>query len=306
MVSDSQPGARRRPFDHPYLLLALASLFWSGNHIVGRAVAGHVPPYALSTLRWLVGAVILWPFVRSLVSRDLPLIRRHWVILLFLGTVGGTVFSALNYLSLQLTTALNVSVFNSLAPVLIAAVGALTFRDRLTTMQTVGIATSLAGAIAIVSKLDPHVLADFEFNGGDVLVVFNMLVFAIYSVYYRLRPPIHWLTFIFVLSVISTLGTAPLMVWEYARGEVLHGDWTTVGAVAYVAIFPSIGAYVCWNRGIELIGANRSGVFLHLVPLYSALMATVFLGERLMLYHVLGFVLILTGVHVTTRAPASR
>lgn len=299
-------GVRRRLFDYPYLLLAAASLFWSGNHIVGRAVAGHVPPYTLSTLRWLVGAVVLWPFVHRHVMRDLPAIRRHWAILLFLGMLGGTLFSALNYLSLQLTSALNVSVFNSLAPVLIAGVAALTFRDKLTVGQTIGIVISLGGAIAIVSRLDWHVLAGFQFNNGDILVVVNMLIFAIYSVYYRLRPPIHWLTFTFVLSVISAIGTAPLMAWELLRGEVLQATWATVGAVAYVAIFPSIGAYICWNRGIELIGANRSGVFLHLVPLYSALMATVFLGERLMLYHVLGFVLILTGVHVTTRGPASR
>jgi drug/metabolite transporter (DMT)-like permease len=303
MVMRPTEGARRRLFDYPYLLLAAASLFWSGNHIVGRAVAGYVPPYTLSTLRWMVGAVILWPIVHRHVMRDLPLIRRHWAILLFLGMLGGTLFSALNYLSLQLTSALNVSVFNSLAPVLIAGVGAVTFRDRLTGGQTIGIFISLAGAIAIVSQLDWHVLAGFQFNFGDLLVVLNMGIFAVYSVYYRLRPPIHWLSFIFVLSVISAIGTAPLMIWEDLSGEVLPLTWTTLGAVAYVAIFPSIGAYICWNRGIELIGANRSGVFLHLVPLYSALMATVFLGERLMLYHVLGFVLILTGVHVTTRGP---
>jgi drug/metabolite transporter (DMT)-like permease len=303
MASESQPGARRRLFDYPYLLLAAASLFWSGNHIVGRAVAGHVPPYTLSTLRWMVGAVILWPFVHRHVMRDLPLIRRHAAILLFLGMLGGTAFSALNYLSLQLTSALNVSVFNSLAPVLIAGVAALTFRDRLSAAQTTGIGISLGGAIAIVSQLDWRVLAGFQVNDGDLLVVLNMLIFAVYSVSYRLRPPIHWLSFTFVLSVISVIGTTPLMVWELGRGAVLHADWTTIGAVAYVAIFPSIGAYICWNRGIELIGANRSGVFLHLVPLYSALMATLFLGEQLRLYHVLGFILILTGVHVTTRAP---
>ena len=303
MVTDQPWAAARRVWDQPYLLLALASLFWSGNHVIGRAVAGHVPPYALSTLRWLVGAVVLWPIVHHQVVRDWPLIRRHWRILVFLGLLGGTVFSALNYVSLGMTSALNVSVFNSLGPVLIAAVAAVTFRDRLSAMQAAGIATSLAGALAIVTRLDAGMLAALAINLGDVLVFINMGVFAVYSVYFRVRPPIHWLTFLFVLSVISAVTTTPLFVWEHASGATLQPTWTTALTIAYVAIFPSLGAYAFWNRGVELIGANRSGVFMHLVPLYSALLATALLGERLALYHVIGFVLILTGVHLTTRGP---
>jgi len=293
--------AGRALFDSPYVLLALASLFWSGNHIVGRAVADIVPPFALSTLRWMIGAVLLWPVARRHVVRDWPLIRRHSGILLMLGLVGGTLFSALNYLSLQLTTALNVSVFNSLGPVLIAAVAAVSFGDRLSRLQMVGIATSMLGVVAIVTRLELGTLVALRFNGGDVLVVFNMLVFAIYSVYLRLRPAIHWLSFIFVLSVISGVGTAPLLAWEHLSGHTLSLTWTTVLAVGYVALFPSLGAYIFWNRGVELIGSNRSSVFLHLVPLYSAALATVLLGEQLRAYHLLGFALILAGVRLAAR-----
>jgi drug/metabolite transporter (DMT)-like permease len=293
--------AGRTLFDSPYVLLALASLFWSGNHIVGRAVADQVPPFALSTLRWVIGAALLWPLARPHVLRDWPLIRRHAGILLTLGLIGGTLFSALNYLSLQLTTALNVSVFNSLAPVLIAAVAAISFRDRLSARQMLGIATSMLGVVAIVTRLDRATLAALRFNGGDLLVLFNMLVFAIYSVYFRLRPAIHWLSFIFVLSVISGVGTAPLFAWEHLSGQVLSATWTTVLAVGYVALFPSLGAYIFWNRGVELIGANRASVFLHLVPLYSAALATLLLGEQLHAYHLLGFALILAGVRLAAR-----
>jgi drug/metabolite transporter (DMT)-like permease len=293
--------AGRALFDNPYLLLALASLFWSGNHIVGRAVADQVPPFALSTLRWIIGALLLWPFARRHVARDWPLIRSHAGILLMLGLIGGTLFSALNYLSLQLTTALNVSVFNSLGPVLIAAVAAISFRDRLSRLQVAGIATSMLGVVAIVTRLDWATLTALRFNSGDLLVLFNMLVFAFYSVYLRRRPAIHWLSFIFILSLISGIGTAPLFAWEQLSGAYLPWTWTMVLAVGYVALFPSLGAYIFWNRGIELIGANRSGVFLHLVPLYSAVLATVLLGEQLHAYHVLGFALILTGVRLATR-----
>ena len=288
-------------FDNPYLLLALASLFWSGNHIVGRAIAGYVPPFTISTLRWLIGALLLWPLARRQFVADWPLIRRNWGILLFLGATGGAMFSALQYVGLQLTTALNTSVFNSLAPVLIAAVGALMFRDRLTARQTIGIATSLAGALAIVTRCDLGAVTELRLNLGDLVIFLNMGVFAVYAVYFRRRPPIHWLSFIFLLSVVSALGTLPLMAWEALSGATAQWTAPTVLAVGYVAIFPSVGAFVFWNRGVEIIGANRAGVFLHLVPLYSALLATALLGEQLRLYHVIGLVLILAGVRLAAR-----
>jgi len=301
LSGSAAPRPARRLFDNPYLLLALASLFWSGNHIVGRSITGLVPPFAIATLRWLIAAVVLWPIARPYLARDWPLIRRHGGVLVFLGMTGGALFGALQYLGLQLTTALNASVLNSLAPVLIAAFGAIRFRDRLTRLQALGIAISLAGALAIVTRFDMRALAGLTLDTGDLVIVLNMGVFAIYAIYLRRRPPIHWLSFIFVLSVVSALGTMPLFAWEHLSGARLQPTWPTALAIAYVAIFPSVLAFVFWNRGVEAIGANRAGVFLHLVPLYSAVLATVLLGERLMGYHVLGFALILTGVRLAAR-----
>jgi drug/metabolite transporter (DMT)-like permease len=126
-----------------------------------------------------------------------------------------------------------------------------------------------------------------------------MGVFAVYAIYLRRRPPIHGLSFIFVLSVVSAAGTLPLFAWEHLSGARLQPTWPTALAILYVSIFPSILAFVFWNRGVERIGAARAGVFLHLVPLYSTVLATVLLGEQLMAYHVLGFALILTGVRLT-------
>jgi drug/metabolite transporter (DMT)-like permease len=291
----------RRLLDNPYLLLALASLFWSGNHIVGRALTGYLPPFTLATLRWLIATVVLWPIGHAQLMRDAPLIRAHWGILLLLGITGGALFSALQFLGLQITTALNTSVFNSLGPVMIAAVGALMFHDRLSRLQMLGIATSLAGALAIVTRCDPDLIADMQVNVGDVLIFFNMGVFAVYSVYYRRCPPIHWLSLVLVVSVVSVVGTLPLMLWELAAGLTWQPTPATGLAIVYCAFFPSVAALVFWNRGVERIGANRAGVFMHLVPLYSAVMASLLLGERLRLYHVVGFTLILSGVRLASR-----
>jgi drug/metabolite transporter (DMT)-like permease len=286
---------------NPYFLLALAALTWSGNHVVGRAIAGEVPPYALSTLRWAIPVPVLWLFARPHLARDWPTIRRHWPILAFLGVGGGAIFSALQYVGLQYTTALNVSVLNSLAPVMIAGAAAILFREALTMRQGLGIVISLAGVLVIVSKGDPAMLAALSFNVGDVVILFNMTIWAVYSACLRLSPRIHWLSFAFVLAAISAVATLPAMIWEHASGYTLKPNMETVLAVAYVAVFPSVVGYAAWNRGVAAIGSNRAGVFLYVIPLYSAVLATVFLGEHLMAFHVVGFAGIVAGVMLASR-----
>lgn len=286
---------------NPYLLLIIAGLCWSGNHIIGRAVAGHVPPLTISTIRWLLPALVLWPFAKPHLERDWPAIKRHWRVIVFLGLTGGALFSAGQYVGLQYTTALNVSVLNSLAPVLIVGAGGLLFRDYVNRIQVLGIVISMAGVLAIVTRLDLQALAQLAFNWGDLIILSNMLVWAIYSACLRLRPQIHWLSFTYAFAVLSTVGTAPGFLWEHVSGFRLQPTALTISALLYVSIFPSVIAFAAWVRGVELIGANRAGPFLHFVPLYSAVLAYSLLGEQLMAYHAVGFVLILAGVYFAAR-----
>ncbi len=297
-------NASDRVANNAYLLLAIASLFWSGNHVLGRAIAGEAPPIGLAMLRWLLPAVFLWPFARPHLARDWPVIKRHWFLLFFLGVSGGSIFSAGQYIGLQYTTALNVSVLNSLTPVFILVTGALIFRDRLTAAQIGGILISFAGVLVIVSKLSVETIANLNFNIGDIIIVANMAIMAIYSSYLRLAPKMHWLSFIFIFAAVSTVSALPFAIWEYAAGPRFHETWFVFFTVIYVAIFPSLISYAAWTRGVELIGPNRAGPFLHLTPLYSALLASVFLGEQLRAFHVLGFALILSGVFLASRQPS--
>jgi drug/metabolite transporter (DMT)-like permease len=299
--------ARKRIWDNPYSVLAFASLCWSGNHIIGRAITGHIPPLTISTIRWLVPVFIIWFVARPEIQSDWPAVRQHWGIVLWLGITGGTLFSALQYLGLQHTTALNVSILNSLVPVLIIAAGALIFRDHIRFVQLLGISTSLIGVIVIVTHGDLGVLTQLEFNFGDLIAVLAMAVFAIYVAYLRMRPPTHWLTFLFVLGIISAITTMPFAIFEIARGEVVELTPLTILAALYVSTFPSLLAFAAWNRGVELIGPNKSAPFLHLVPLYTALLAGIFLAEDLRLFHVAGLLLILTGVSLASgRNPAAK
>lgn len=294
-------GAVARILINPWVMLALAGLFWSGNHIAARAGAGHVPPLGLGSLRWLIAAVIMWPFVSAHVRRDIPAIIKGWKPILALSVLGGAVFSGLQYTALQYTTALNGSIFNSFAPAIIVLVGALLFRDRLRLVNLAGIAVSFAGVIVIVSRGDLAVLKTISFNYGDVLLLLNMAVWAVYSTCLRLRPPIHPLTFTWILALVAGVALIPFWIWEHVGGFHMQASGLTLAVLVYVTIFPGILAYICWNRGIQEVGAARGGVFLHLIPFYGAVLATLLLGEKLMGFHIVGCALILSGVWFAAR-----
>jgi drug/metabolite transporter (DMT)-like permease len=287
--------------DNAYLLLALAALFWSGNHIVGRAIGGEVPPLGISLLRWLLPSIALWFIARDHIRRDWPTIRRHWGILLWLGLTGGALFTTGQYIGLQYTAALNVSVLNSLVPVLILATGGLVFGDRVTPLQLAGIATSSIGVLVIIARGDFDILRHLAFNWGDIIILFNMLVFAVYAVYLRKQPKMNWLSFLFVFGAVSSVMTLPFAIWEFAAGITFKPTLLTFVSIAYVSIFPSLIAFAAWNRGVALIGATRAGPFIHLVPVYTAIFGSVLLGEQLAVFHVIGFVLILAGVWLASR-----
>jgi len=289
-------------YNNAYLLLALASLCWSGNHLMGRAIAGHVPPLTISTLRWLLAAALIYPFVRKQLQHDWPLIRARLGAAIYLSLLGGALFGALQFVGLQLTTALNVSVMNSLGPLFIAAASAVIFGDRLTAGQGVGIAISLFGVLAIITKLDASVLAHFSFNAGDLIILGNIVIWGVYSASLRWRPRIHPFSFMFIFALISGVAMLPAMAWEHSTGFLLQPTFLTFASIAFVTIFSTITAFVCWTRGVELIGPNRAGVFLHLIPIFSALLTGVLLGEPLMSYHVVGFALILAGVYCAARS----
>jgi len=308
LTDKERSGPRRRAslLGNPYLLLAFAGLCWSGNHVLGRAIAGHVPPIGISTIRWLIPSLVLWLVARRHIHRDWPAIRSQWRVLLWLGVTGGALFSALQYVGLQYTSAVNVSVLNSLVPVLIVAGGALLFGDRVGGLQMLGITTSCLGVLVIVARGEVETLRTLQFNWGDLIIVFNMVVFSIYAACLRLQPRIHWLSFMFVLAVIATAVSLPFWLWESLYVASFQPTLLTAVAILYVSIFPSVLAFAAWNRGVELIGAGRAGPFLHLIPIYTALIATAFLGESLASHHVIGFSMILIGVWLAARTSKAR
>jgi drug/metabolite transporter (DMT)-like permease len=295
------PRSADLPGRYPGLMLALATLMWSGNHIVGRAMSGHVPPVGLSALRWALAAIVILPLAWPHLARDLPRMRAKAGIMVFLSLVGAGIFGTSQLIGLKLTSALNVAVLNSVAPALILVACVAIFHDPLVPLQVLGLAISLAGALLIVVRGMPAALLDLTLNAGDVLVFLNMMLWAVYCASLRLKPDVHPWSFMLALSVVSSLANVPFWVVEHAYFEQMTTSLATVGAIVYTGIFTSVIAYAMWSSGVERMGATRAGAYLHLVPLYGALLAWSFLGERIFAYHIVGFLLIIAGVSLAAR-----
>jgi drug/metabolite transporter (DMT)-like permease len=284
-----------------YALLTLTALCWAGNHIAGRWIAVEtppVPPAALSVVRWLLATLVLLPLSWRHIARDWQALAQKPGIVVFLGLLGGAGFTVLQYYGLRYTTAVNVSVMNSVGPAFIILAGVIIFRDYVGRAQLGGIAVSLVGVLVILARGEPAALLDLGFNFGDVLVLVNMGIFAVYSACLRLRPPLHSLTFMTLMSALASLGSLPVAAVEALSGEVLRATWTTAVVVIYTGLFTSVAAYLAWNAGVARLGVQRAGVFLHLVPLFGALLSIVLLGEEPRPFHAVGLLLIIAGVTI--------
>jgi drug/metabolite transporter (DMT)-like permease len=290
-----------RRLDHPNLLLALTSLFWAGNTIVGRAAVDLVPPATLTFFRWALAFLVLLPFALPHLRRDWPAIRSHLAAIVLLALLGSAGYNVIAYLALHYTQAINSLLLQSVAPLFVALWSFVLFRDRLSLVQAVGIATSMTGALVIICRGDVGVLARFAFNVGDIMILVALVFYALYTALVRVRPAMHPISFL-----AATIGaSAALMIapvgFELATGHVPVLNAATFAAFGYVAIFPSVLAYFCLNRGIELIGANRAAPFIHLMPVFGSILAILFLGERPQPFHAAGYALVLAGVALAAR-----
>ncbi len=286
--------------DRPYLLLTLAVLFWSGNFILGRAFHTDIPPIALAFWRWLGAALLVtWPALPYL-RRDRQQFISHWRVILALSILGIAAFNTLVYTGLHYTEAINAFLIQSLMPVMIVLMSFAIFGERVTRLQGVGILVSLIGAVLIISRGDAGVLRSLSFNHGDLLVIAAMACYAGYSVLLVRRPRVHPLAFIAVTFWLGTMILLPLYLWETLTVAPLVVGPASLLVIVYVMVFPSIVSYLCFNRGVELVGANRAGLFIHLMPVFGSLMAVLFLGEVFFWFHGVGILLIGAGIYLAT------
>lgn len=290
-----------------FLLLTLANLFWAGNWVTGRALRDAFDPLELNVARWVIAVLVLAPFALPGVIAQRAVLRRHAGVLLLLSLLSVVLFQMLVYLGLRTTTAVNAVLLNSSAPLFMLACSFVLVRERAGARQIGGILLSLAGILVIMSRGDPASLMNLRFHAGDAWILLAMPVWGSYSVLLRRRPPeLGGVAFLFVISVAGVLMMLPLYLVR-AWGQPWH--WPSQGEAAgvlYIALFASVGAMICWNRGVAVVGANVAGFTMHLLPAFGTVLAMLFLGESFHLFHAAGVATILAGVVVATRAGAGR
>ncbi len=255
----------------------------------------------LSFLRWSAAFLIILPFAWNHLKRDWVAIRGKLGIMLLVSVTGIGVFNTLQYWSLEYTTALNTLLLQSAGPPIVAVWSLALLGVRLTPAQAIGILLSMIGVLIILTHGDVTTLANIQFNKGDLLFLVALTSFGLYSVLTLKRPAIHGLSFAAFTFGAGSAALIPLLIYEFFTRPRMSFDAHNLLTLFYVAVFPSIVAYLCFNRGVQLIGANRAAPFFHVVPVFGAVMAMVFLGELPQAFHVIGFALVLAGVYIASR-----
>ncbi len=296
----------RSLWNSAWTLLAAANLFWAGNIVLARGLAGQVPPVALAYWRWTGAFVIAIGFAWPRLKTDLPLMIRHWKMMLVLSATGIASYNTMSYIGLTSTTALNVLLLQSATPLIIIVWAYLLFRETPANRQTLGVLLSLAGVAVIAGHGSLEVLAHLRLNPGDLWVLAALLIYGLYCVALRRRPAVHPLSFLVAAMGIGSLMMLPFMVWEFAAGARIHGGVQSYLMIGYTAVLPSFVAYLCFNRGVELIGAGRAGQSMHLMPLFGSILAVLFLNEQFHTYHAFGIALIGAGIILASSTPVQR
>ena len=290
-----------------FLLLALATLFWAGNWVIGRALRETFEPNALNLWRWLIASLALAPFAVPRLRGKWPVIRRSAGLLVVLSLLGVAMFQSLVYYGLKTTTAVNAVLLNSSFPAFMLLCSFAIERERATRTQVVGMLISLAGILVIMARGEIASLARLEFHSGDALILLAMPVWGVYSVLLKRRPAeLDGIAFLFVISVIGVVLLVPAFAVEAIHAPPRWPGPEGVAAAFYVGPAASVGAFICWNRGVAIVGANAAGFTIHLLPAFGTLLAIAFLGESFRLFHALGIATILAGVIVATRPAARR
>jgi len=286
-----------------YLFLFLSVLFWAGNFIVGKYASYYqIPPFSLNFYRWFFAWLILLPFTYKEIISKKNYILENYKFYILLGITSVTIFNSIVYYSLNFTQVISGVLMISTIPVMIMFISSILKIERTNIFQILGVICSFVGVILIITKANFDLLVNLDFNKGDLTMVVAMLSWATYSALLKKRK--HDLSQLSLLEVIITFGLIfliPIYITEYSLGFEITLNKPFILVLIYVVLFPGLAAFICWIKGISLIGPNRSGVFLHLMPILSALMAMIIFKEKFMLYHLLGAFFILSGIILSNR-----
>ncbi len=286
-----------------YILLILTTIFWSGNFIVGKAASMYeIPPFSLNFFRWFFAGLILMPFtIKELINKK-NYIFDNIGFFIILGITSITIFNSIVYYSLYYTQVISGVLMISTIPVWIIFISSILNIERTNIFQIIGVALSLTGVVFIITKADLELIKNLDFNKGDLTMVIAMFSWALYSALLKKRKyEISQISLLQVVIITGLIFLIPIYFIEMNLGNTIKLGKPFYLTLTYVVLFPGLASFFFWIKGIALIGANRAGAFLHLMPIFGAIMAMIIFGEKFMFYHFLGAIFIVAGITLSNK-----
>jgi len=286
-----------------YIMLVCATLFWAGNFTIGKfAFLENIPPNTLAFLRWCLVWIILFPFTYKEILKLKENIKKNLSLFSILGITSVCIFTSFTYNALNYTQVINASLFNTAIPVTIILVCFLLKIEKTNIFQLSGLLISMLGILAIITRLDLNILLSLNFNKGDLFMIGAIIAWGIYSAYLRKQTfNVSLLALVHIICTFGLIFLLPMFILDVTQGKTIEMSSNLFYILIYIAIFPSIGSYYCWAGAVSIIGANRAGIFLSLIPLFSTIFAILFFNEKFLFFHLIGSILIILGLFLSNK-----
>ena len=284
-------------------MLVCATLFWAGNFVIGKfAFLTNIPPMSLVFYRWSLVWLILLPFTFREIMRSKEIILKNLPLLLFLALTSVGLFNSFTYLSLVHTQVINASLFNTAIPAIIILICFLFKIEKTNKYQILGLIISVLGILSIITKLDLKIIQSLNFNKGDLIMIGGVVSWGLYSSFLKKKTfTLPLLSLVHVLCSLGLIFIFPQFIYEFSQGQEIKFSKDLFYILIFLALFPSIGSYYCWAGAVSIIGANRAGIFLSLIPLFSTIMAIFFYNEQFQFFHLIGAILIIIGLFLSNK-----
>jgi drug/metabolite transporter (DMT)-like permease len=291
-----------------YLMLTFCAFFWSGNFIVGKfATLYEVPPLTLNFFRWIIVWIILIPFTARNIFKNIKIIKENFYSLLLMSITSISIFNSVVYYSLNFTHVLNGALMISTIPVIIIFISFIFRVEKINLNQILGLILSIAGVIIIITQLEFARLVHLNLNKGDLWLLVAMLSWAIYSTMLKThKTGLKYLSFMTVIVSIGLIFLFPQFLFELSNHQVIKFNIPVILITGYVIFFAGIGSYILWNKAVVIVGPNKAGIFLHLMPVFSSFMAIFLLNEKLMNFHIIGAIIIIIGIYLSSKKTLPR
>ena len=287
-----------------YIFLIFATALWGGN-IVAAKVASIISlePIKLSFYRNIIVITILLPFVFYKIKIIYEIFKQNWKIIIFFSILSVSIFNTFMNIALTTSSVISTSLMPSFAPSMIIIFSLIIYKSKISYLQFIGVIVSFIGFINIIIRGDILNLGSLNFVVGDIWMLGCVSCWALYSSMIRKIPKgIDNLSFLFLIFFIGNIFVLPFFIFEsFINQSFIINEQNGFLLVLYCGIGPALISYLLWIKAIKIIGANNSGLFLNLIPIFSSLISIFFLKERLELFHIVGAILIFTGIYLVIR-----